>query len=179
MFVPVKNYEKYFHINEFGDVFSLRSRKILKTRISKSGYVTFATKICKENVFFFVHKLLAQTFISNDDVNKTQVNHVDGVKLNNSLGNLEWVTPSENIIHAYTNGLAKSPNGTKHYRCTITEQDVVNIKLLHVPNKFGKRKISKLLGISVDVVGGILRKDYSSWKHIKIENGLQNKETSV
>lgn len=54
---------------------------------------------------FFVHRIVAQTFIVNID-NKEYVNHKDGNKLNNNINNLEWVTHKENIIHAINTGLS-------------------------------------------------------------------------
>lgn len=53
-----------------------------------------------------VHRLIAQTFLSNPD-NKATVNHKNGNKLDNCLDNLEWATHSENIQHAYDTGLKK------------------------------------------------------------------------
>lgn len=69
--------------------------------MSNSGYKMIRT----QNKDWYLHRLLAEHFIPNPE-NKPQVNHIDGNKLNNSLDNLEWVTQSENMRHAFDTGLA-------------------------------------------------------------------------
>ena len=56
-----------------------------------------------------VHRLIAKTFLKNPS-NKPTVNHKNGNKKDNTISNLEWASYSENMIHAYANGL----NGTKN-----------------------------------------------------------------
>jgi hypothetical protein len=71
--------------------------------------------------------LVAKTFIININ-NKSQINHIDGNKKNNTVKNLEWVTPSENIIHSRK--ILGVGIGEKHGRSKLTEKNVKTIRML-------------------------------------------------
>lgn len=102
--------------------------EIIRQYASSDNYLTVKMvddsgkrKSCK------VSRIVAQMFIPNDDPeNKTQVNHIDGDKSNNSIDNLEWVTPSQNVQHAVDTGLRfpYDQRTTKHIVKTHTEEDV-------------------------------------------------------
>lgn len=78
--------------------------KIMSQCISNSGYYILRLRKDGERKCFYTHRLIAQAFIPNPE-NKSQVNHIDGNRLNNCVDNLEWVTMSENVLHAYRTGL--------------------------------------------------------------------------
>ncbi len=65
-----------------------------------------------------IHRLIAETFINNPE-SKPQVNHKDGNKLNYSISNLEWVTRSENVRHAFQSGLHENTKRASSERITI------------------------------------------------------------
>lgn len=93
-----------YFISSEGKVFNKHGREI-SPYVDCHGYL--AVQICiKRNTHkaFRVHRLVAEYFIPNPQ-NKQQVNHINGNKLDPREENLEWVTPKENIHHAFKTGL--------------------------------------------------------------------------
>ena len=95
--------EKY-SITEDGRVFNNKRKKEKKSFIDKHGYCRIG--LDKQNKKYFIHRLVAITYIKNLE-NKETVNHKDGNKLNNHVDNLEWMNNSENLNHAFNNNLIK------------------------------------------------------------------------
>lgn len=93
-------------VSNLGRVYSNKSNKILRTQTHRNGYVTVWISTKDGNKTPTLHRLVAEAFVPNPS-NKPQVNHIDGNKQNNCASNLEWVTQSENTIHAYKLGLQK------------------------------------------------------------------------
>lgn len=118
----VKGFEGSYSVNMEGDVLSHKRIPIIKlaggvTKSKERGesYRVVCLSMTGVNYTKYIHRLVAEAFIPNPD-NKPQVNHIDGNKLNNCASNLEWVTGSENVIHAYDNGFMK----------TVTEEEMNN-----------------------------------------------------
>jgi hypothetical protein len=99
----ITNYPNYY-VSLDGKVFSLLSMKWLKPRKTGNKYCQVQLFNDKGYKYLLVHRLVAETYLINNEVKKT-VNHLDGDKLNNSLLNLQWSTHSENLKHAFKNGL--------------------------------------------------------------------------
>ena len=130
----IKGYEGMYQCSSLGNIRSLDrivickngriDHKIgttMKLRQNKNGYMQIG--LTKHNVrkMTYVHRLIAETFIENPD-NKSQINHKDGDKLNNSVENLEWVTASENLKHSYEN-LNRTINSGKHRKIKGYDED--------------------------------------------------------
>jgi len=112
-----------YWISEDSDILSMRPRwkksKLKASNDRGNGYLfttLFNNYVARSPT---IHRLVAETFIPNP-YNKACVNHKDGNKLNNCLSNLEWVTYSENTLHAYKTGLQK-PRGKANKNIGLTE----------------------------------------------------------
>jgi hypothetical protein len=118
---PIKIDKKYF-VSNLGR-FKNSSGMIMENyKVNENGYI----RIYIYNKTYALHRLIAAAFIENPD-NKEQVNHIDGVKLNNSLENLEWVTNTENQIHKFKTGLAdKSKRKIIQYDLEMNELNRFN-----------------------------------------------------
>lgn len=138
----------------FGQVLSKRTNKILKQSISKTGYYTIATKIGGRNGIskcFKVHRWIAEIFIPND-LNKPFINHKDGNKLN-SIDNLEWVTNSENVKHAYSIGLNVSKKGTNNKLSKLSLEQVLFIRKNY--GTMTKRQLAKILNVGATTIHNV------------------------
>lgn len=98
----IPNYKGLYQVSNMGNVRSMNynhtgKERILKPRTKKSGYLFVA--LCKDSKVkqYYLHRLVAQAFVPNDDPeNKTEVNHIDESVNNNKASNLNWMTPKEN-----------------------------------------------------------------------------------
>lgn len=92
-----------------------------------------------------VHRLVARAFIPNDRPEAEYVNHIDGDKRNNRVGNLEWCTPLENARHAVALGL--QPHGEAHGASKLKVEQVHRIRSMRSEGHT-LRSIAKALGMS-------------------------------
>jgi hypothetical protein len=101
---PIVGYETRYGISETSEIFSFITNKILKFWTHHDGYKCI--KLVNDNgkpIGYYVHILVAKTYLTKTDIMQTQVDHIDGDKLNNDLSNLRFVTGSENIRNAFRN----------------------------------------------------------------------------
>jgi len=102
----IAGYEGQYAVYEDGRIWSYKHNKFLKNSYLKTGYARVGLRDTNNNQkrnCFLVHRLVAMAYLSNDS-NKPEVNHKNGIRADNRVENLEWVTRSENNQYAWTFG---------------------------------------------------------------------------
>lgn len=173
MWKDVKGFEGLYQVSNLGNVKSLD-----RTRKDYRGYANIkgqAKKVKKDNNGYLrvglskngiknkysVHRLVAQAFIPNME-GKLQVNHINGIKTDNRVENLEWCTNKENIQHASKKGLLK-PNKKK------VAQYKISIELINVYDSI--TEAAQAIDRSVTDIHQVLNKKTKTaggyfWKYI-------------
>jgi hypothetical protein len=148
--------EKKYKVLDDLSIFNTKTKKTLKPWLNSNGYYYVDVLINGVTTKKAVHRLIAEEFIPNP-LNKKQVNHIDGNKLNNSLNNLEWSTCSENLKHAFDKGLKIIPEKQKKAASILgikSRKQVVD----YVNNNFYKsvKEASESIGVSRSYLSSML-----------------------
>ena len=155
-----------YFVSSLGNVESFKygKRRRLKPWLDLRGYLKVRFYFDKKKKNFSVHRLVATAFIPNLE-NKPEVNHINGIKVDNRVENLEWATCLENVHHAFSTGLRKT--GEDSPQAKLTDTQIIYIRnnpdalsIIELAKKFKVRTwtISQIqLGKSRKLVGGQIR----------------------
>jgi HNH endonuclease len=137
-----------------GRIWSKKVSRFLKPYIDKNGYYRNTFHLLnKKKIFTGHHKIIALTFIPNPE-NKPQINHINGIKSDNRVENLEWVTNQENMDHSIKMGLRHWEKGDLSKNHKLNEIDIPEIRK-RLENGETQLSIAKIYGVKRQTIGDI------------------------
>lgn len=150
MFKLIKGFKDYY-ITDCGIVISSKRKylTVLSPALNGSGYLM----VSLEGKSINLHRLVAQHFLVGY-LKGLEVNHIDGNKLNNKSTNLEWVTRSENIKHAFRTNL-KCYSRSFNPRSKLTEENINYIRSVY-PNK-SQALLAKELKVHFTTINAVIK----------------------
>lgn len=143
----IEGFEGLYQISSLGNVKSLPGFKkkagIMKPYVNPCNKKQYRIVFLRKEGEYHTYKIcrgVGKAFVANPE-NKPQINHINGIKIDDRAINLEWVTGKENAIHAVQTGLIKT--GHEHHLSKFTKEQVLEIRTLYNSN-IGTRKRKKL-----------------------------------
>ena len=156
----IDGYDKYY-CSDDGHVKNVLTGKLLHRFTGTSGYLNVKLSKCGKVKTRSIHRLVALTFIGNSNPD-LQVNHINGIKTDNALGNLEFVTQRENTRHAIEIGLFDN-SGQKNGMSKLTDEDIPKIRELLASGEYTQKEIAEMFGVKKNAISEIkLCKKWSS-----------------
>jgi len=153
--LPVVGFPEY----EVSDCGRVRRVRVLNYAPARNGYVYVRLHACDgRRSFRSVHSLVLEAF--EGVCSGKEANHKNGIKTDNRVENLEWVTRAENNDHAFRTGLRVMPSGEAHYNSKLTEAEAEFVRRIYP--KLNKRELGRMLGVSESTVRRVLTGE--SWK---------------
>lgn len=142
----IKDYPNYSCDAE-GNVYS-KWKKLKPTK--RNGYTCVTISNKSGHTTRNVHRFIAETLIPNPE-NKAEVNHIDGVRDNNRVNNLEWVTRQENVNHAMRTGLYKpTPKNRPTMSHPVSQYDMDGN---FIKNYLSKNEAARQTGVEPKWIG--------------------------
>lgn len=159
----IKSMPRLWKLNSKGK--TMMNEKILKWMTDFHGYLVVELRNNGDRKGGFSHRLIAQAFIQNPE-NKPEINHINGIKNDNRIENLEWCTKLENIQHSCRTGLRRDNRGITHYRSLPVM--VIDEKNVSVTSYCSMSMAAKYLGVKPSSVCRYVRKN-RKYRNLKFQ----------
>jgi len=119
----------FYEVSNHGRIKSFYNKReiIRKQQKRKDGYLHLNIVVSGNRKKILSHRFIAFAFLENP-LNKKEVNHINGIKTDNRVENLEWSTRSENEKHAFSSGLKQAKKHESHPVSKLTNEQVLYIK---------------------------------------------------
>lgn len=146
----IKGFEGCYQVSNYGNIKSFmkdENGSILSNSIGKEGYA-YVMLVGEKNVLRRIHRLVAEHFLD-EDASRPYVNHINGVKNDNRVENLEWCTQLENVRHAIKIGKNNPRNKSSNKLTFNTETGIYYDRCIDAANAHGYKKttlIAMLIG---------------------------------
>lgn len=169
---PYLDYIKeYYWISTYGRIFTTFNNynSVMSQMLDRGYYSIRLRDIHSQPNTLSVNRLVMMVFCPISNYNDLDVNHLDGIKTNNYLWNLEWATRSENILHSFRIGLHIPVCGENCGNSKLNEVTVHKIcKCLENPD-YSSKEICEIVGLEYNkqnsnIIYTIKSKD--TWNHI-------------
>jgi hypothetical protein len=161
-----------YSVSDTGLVRNDTTGKVMRGGLTKDGYHHVKlTREKRKSKYVLTHRIVAMAFIPNPD-NKPQVNHKDGIKTNNKVENLEWVTNLENSWHLW-NVLGRTVSEETRKRISISKRNPNEETRRHISEAQKRRKMFLSRNNNAKRVVRIEdRKIYDTMKEAAMEIGI-------
>jgi len=166
----VLGYEELYQVSSLGRVKRLAGYRVPEERIlqpwrNAAGYLAVGLWRDGRRKHMLVHRLVAIAFLGKAPPG-CEVNHKNGIKDDNRVENLEWVTQSENGKHAYDIlGRRAAPSkGEANGSAKLTRREVVEIRKLYATGRYTYAELGKMFGVDCTNIGLIVRRE--TWQHV-------------
>ena len=163
----VFGWESIYQVSSLGRVKRLKNvprtpgGRLVGLSVNNRGYPRVELNHAPRTKWMEIHVLIAQAFLGHRP-SGMHINHIDGIKTNNRIENLEYCTPQENIIHAHLLGLTNPQKGNSRYNAKLVESDIPIIRRRCKDES--NARIAKDYNVTADNIGHI--RIGKTWKHV-------------
>lgn len=161
VWLPVPRYEGFYeaandgNVRRVGRATGAQAGRIKRPTPHPCGYLSIILCKKQKDATFLVHRVIAETFLGPIPAGY-EVNHKNGIKTDNRVENLEYVTSKQNKAHAREIGLADQ-RGEANPQSLLTREQVVQIRAEYQPKVCGYKRLGKRYGVHWGTVRNVIK----------------------
>ena len=167
--LPVPGWEGRYEVSDLGRFrgkpgrYRCNTWRIVRPQPTRKGYLKLAMWSGNRVRRKFAHRLVMLAF-NGQCPPAMEINHINGVKTDNRLFNLEYVEPAENLKHA--RDVLRNIQGSGNHKAKLSEADVSSIRVLRGMYGIGAQTVAEMFGVHPGTISGIVLG--KTWRHIPV-----------